>query len=371
MALELTEAVGVLNGTLSALLPGVADPALASELFVHPLRSQLSGVGGVVGSRTRAPLGDVMALRVTAEVVVRVKAANVAQLAQAESDVSVALLGADPVSLRQNGVFRIRRSPSFAAGVTAEAAAAEGAPDALGRDVRFEVLYEFSKLPDVGAGIIASVPVDLIPRSSVGPLKAPAQLLRLDFEQDPLANFEILDDTGLNEAGRWEFSAAEGEVRQTSTASGGSDAFDPEKRGTYLLVRSAATGPAPRNFVLYASVRSDSSGGLGFVFRFLDLDNFYYVLLQSAPLGYRIMGRKQNGSFALLEFGGAEAAAGYAPNQWFSLRLAVQDEQFDLAIDGVVVLSGRDAGISAPGRVGFVCRGDAGARFRFLHWAAL
>jgi len=364
------EAVTALNAALQDLLPGAADPALAPELFVNPLSSRLVGVGGVVGIRTLPPAGEVMALHVTAEVVVRVKAPTVAELAAVESDVSLALLGADPVNLRSQGVFRIRRLFEQVDRLVT------GLPDIAGRDVRFEVLYEFSKLPDVGSGVIASIPLDLIQRTAVTPGRRPSELLLVDFEQDPLALFDVVDDDGLSEPGQWQFAAVEREIRQTRVAGGGSNNFNASKRGTYLLVRSAATPPAPRNFVLYTSVRSDSSGGIGLVFRFQDIDNFYYVLLHdngnpNAPFRYRIIGRKLGGAFSFLEAGGADESAGYTPNTWFSLRLAVQDEQFDLAINGVDVLSGRDAGIASPGRVGFMSRSGAGARFRFLHWVAL
>ena len=364
------EAVTALNATLHGLLPGAADPALAPELFVNPLSTQVVGVGGVVGIRTQAPGGEVMARRVTAEVVVRVKAPTVAQLAASESDISTALLGADPVNLRSNGVLRIRRMVENGDRLVT------GLPDAAGRDVRFEVLYELSKLPDVAGGVISSIPLDLIHRTSATPARAPSELLLVDFEQDPLALFDVVDDDGLNEPGQWQFATVEREIRQTSAAGGGSNNFNASKRGTYLLVRPAATPPAPRNFVLYTSVRSDSSGGIGLVFRFQDIENFYYVLLHdngnpNAPFRYRIIARKLGGEFSFLDPGGTDDTSGYTPNRWFSLQLAVQDEQFDLAIDGVDVLSGRDAGITSPGRVGFMSRSAAGARFRFLHWVAL
>ena len=90
--------------------------------------------------------------------------------------------------------------------------------------------------------------------------------------------------------------------------------------------------------MLYSSVRSDSSGGIGLIFRFQDVDNFYYALLHdngnpAAPFHFRIIGRKQAGTFSFLERGGADDTAGYTPNSWFTLRLAVQDEQFELAIN--------------------------------------
>ena len=66
----------------------------------------------------------------------------------------------------------------------------------------------------------------------------------------------------------------------------------------------------------------------GLVFRFQDIDNFYFVLLHdngnpAAPFRYRLIGRKQAGAFSFLESGGADDTAGYTPNTWFTLRLAV------------------------------------------------
>jgi hypothetical protein len=368
MAVSLTEAVTALNATLHGLLPAAPDPALAPELFVNPLRTQPVGVGGVVGTRTQPPAGDVAALRVTAEVVVRVKAPTVADLAASESSISTALLGADPVNLRSQGVFRIRRM------VESSDRLVPALPDIAGRDVRFEVLYEFSKLPDGVGGVIASVPLDLVVRTAG--TAAPSELLLVDFDQSPLALFDVVDDAPLSEPGQWTFVAADREIRQTSAAGGGSNNFDASKRGTLLLVRAAATPPAPRSFVLHASVRSDGSGGIGLVFRFQDLDNFYYVLLHdngdpNAPPRYRIFGKKLGGAFSFLETGGADDTAGYTPDRWLALRLAVQDERFDLAIDGVGVLSGQDTDLPSPGRVGFMCRNAASARFRCLRWVAL
>ena len=370
MTVSLAEAVTALNATLHGLLPGVADPDLAPELFVNTLSSQLVGIGGVVGIRTQAPVGEVMARRLRAEVVVRVKAPTVAQLAATEAELTTALLGADPVNLRSSGVYRIQRVVDRSDDLVS------GLPDVAGRDLRFEVLYEFSKLPEVGEGVISSTPLDLIQRTSATAARAPSQLLLVDLEQDPLSLFDVVDDSGLNEPGQWQFAAAEHELRQTSTAGGGSNNFNASKRGTYLLVRPAVAPPAPRNFALHASVRSDSSGGLGFVFRFQDINNFYYVLLHdngnpNAPFRFRIIARKSAGTFSFLDTGGADDASGYPPGRWFSLRLAVQDEQFDLAIDGVDVLSGRDAGIALPGSVGLMSRSGAGVRFRFLRWMSL
>src|SRR5215216_5623155 len=211
MAVTLTEAVAGLNATLQGLLPTGGPPAQAPELFVSPMKSQSVGIGGVVGIRREAPAGEVAALRVMAEVVVRVKAQNVAQLAASEAAISTALLGADPVNLRTNGVFRIQRMVE-----TTERPVIE-LQDLSGRDVRFEVLYEFVKQPEVGEGVISVVPVDLLHRTSSTP-RRPSDLLLVDCETDPLGLFDVVDDSGLNEAGQWQYAAAERELRQTSGA---------------------------------------------------------------------------------------------------------------------------------------------------------
>ena len=164
MAVTLTEAVAALNATLQGLLPSGGPPAQAPELFVNPLKSQSVGIGGVVGIRTEAPAGEVMALRVTAEVVVRVKAQSVAQLAASESAISTALLGADPVNLRTNGVFRIRRMVETTERPVTRAAEPRRAATSGSKCCTSSV-----KQPDVGEGVISSVPVDLIHRTSSTP----------------------------------------------------------------------------------------------------------------------------------------------------------------------------------------------------------
>lgn len=362
MSIDLMEALTALNTTLQQLLPVAADASLAPELVLNPLNARPSGVGGVIGTRSTPPIGEIGALKVTAEAMVRVKASSLAGLPAAESEVSSALLGANPSSLRSSGVQRIRRLLDAVRSTTS-------GPGVAGSELRFEVLYEFSKRPGVGEGLIASVPVDLLQRNATG--SSPSELLRLELEQDPFAQLEVVDDQGLTEPGNWRFDAAAHELSQSRAAHGGSEAFDALKRSSYCLVKPQGLPPAPSNFLLYASARSDQPGGLGLVFRFQDVDNFYYALLHEAPgMRYRVFGKKQAGVFSFLPSNGVDSRRGYALSTWFSLRLAVQGDELALAIDGVEVLRGRDTDNVAPGRVGLLSR-SAGTRFRFLRWLAL
>ena len=369
MAVTLMEAVAALNATLQGLLPAGGPPAQAPRTVRQPAEVAQRRRRRRGGHPHAATGGRRGALRVTAEVVVRVKAETVAQLAAKEAALPTALLGADPVNLRTNGVFRIQRVAETTEALGDRAAG----PLRTRRQVRSACTI--TKQPEVGEGVISEVPVDLIQRTSSTP-GPPKDLLLVDFETDPLALFDVVNDTGLNEPGQWQYVAAEREVRQMSGAGGGSNNFNASKRGTV----ACSCVPRPRRpFAQLRAVHQHAQRQQRRHRPDLPVPGHRQLLLR-APARQRqparavrlpAHGQEAGGCLLVLESGGGDEVAGYTPNQWFTLRLAVQDEQFDLAIDGVEVLSGRDSGITSPGRVGFMSRSDAGARFRFLHWVAL
>ena len=256
MEVSVTEAVAALDAAIQGLLPGAPDPALAPEVRINPLTSHLAGVGGVLGLN-REPPGEIMARRLSAHVVVRVKAGDLAGLAAAEARVTNALVGADANGLRAQGIFRLARDHSLPDLVLS---AADGLPSGAGKDIRFQVLYEFRKLPDEPSGVIDALPLDLMNHTTDG---RPRELFRSEFATDPLALFDPFDDAGAGGGpGVWSYDAADPalapEVRQTSAIGGGSNNFNASKRGTSLVLRPAAvTGPV-RDFVLWASCRSPS-----------------------------------------------------------------------------------------------------------------
>lgn len=119
------------------------------DLFVRPLRLTPTGLGNYVGQHDD-PQGTILGVRITAEVVVTVTVTGQAELNQAITQLTSAILAQDPTELRPEGIFRW------------QVASIEPISDnPRSRDVIFDVLYEFVRLPEAGEGIIETIPIDL------------------------------------------------------------------------------------------------------------------------------------------------------------------------------------------------------------------
>lgn len=363
MDVPLSEAVAALQSEIAGLLADPGEPSLEPEVSVDALRSHLSGIGGLVGLN-RDPSGEILARRLDARVTVRVKANSLAALAAVEAEATTAIVGADPVLLRSRGVHRITREVE---GTDTVLAASDGLSAPAGKDLRFKVIYEHVRLPTAPSGVLETLPQDV---TFAAVSRAARELYDAEFEADPLADFDIVDDpdaTGGPSA--WAYDAAVQELRQTSSITGGSNNVNPSKIGTYLVLRQAVLGQAIADFLLHAQVRSDVSGGIGLVFRFADIENFGFFLM-NRPSPYRLFGRQIAGASSLLGSSSADRSAGYEPGHWHRLRLLAQGDRFEVAVDERVVLQTRDQSLDAAGSVGFICRSAASARFRHLRLLA-
>ena len=87
------EAFSELAGALGSLLPPPADPDLAPEVTINPVRVRPSGLGGYVGPHAD-PDGDVVGRFLEAKALVEVKATSLAGLDAAVGTVTRALVGA-------------------------------------------------------------------------------------------------------------------------------------------------------------------------------------------------------------------------------------------------------------------------------------
>ncbi|HEX9369999.1 MAG TPA: hypothetical protein VF897_03305, partial [Roseiflexaceae bacterium] len=166
--------------------------------------------------------------------------------------------------------------------------------------------------------------------------------------------------------GQWAYSAAERRVEQRSQIRGGpSTNSSPIKAGTYLALRSDAGRPPLRDFTLRATLRSDSDGGLGLVFRWQDVDNFYFVLLERQR-NYRTIGRKVGGVFEALATPALDTTQSFTANTPFDLVLDVAGDTFRLFFNASLALTGQDTRLPGPGRVGFMARNNNRAFFSSL-----
>lgn len=359
----LGDAIEALNGEIAAFLSAPTPPLPAPQVTVHALRAGLPGIGGFVGLR-RAPLAEIHARVLEAEVTVRVMAASRAELLAAEARAARDIIAADPSLLRQRGLLRIAR---IADPATPVLEAADGIAAPFGRDLRFAVRYEHRPLPDEGEGVIGSVPQDV----ALAPATRSARLLyATEFLSDPLDDFDAFSAPGSGSAGAWSHDPAAQELVQTGTRSGGADGVSGDKTGTWLVLRPSAAGGPLRDLLLRAELRSDGPGGIGLVHRWRDPQDFDFVLLEE-PAGVRVMGRREGGAGRLLAEGGQDATAGYPAGEWLRLRLLAEGGRVELAINERVVLTGRDDAAAAPGAVGLFCRGAGQARFRHFRLSSL
>lgn len=361
-AVSVADAVEALNVAVTGLLPAVDNADFAPDISVNPVKTHPAGIGGYIGLH-QTPVGAIHARRLKAQVVIRVKAESLAALSGSESLVANALIGANPANLRSQGIYRISRDTEFGEiyqGVD------QGLDVAAGKDIRFDIDFEFQQPPKSPEGLIDSISSDLLLNTGDG---SPRVLYQADFDSDPLTDFTPIDDSSTSSGpGNWLFNSTLGRIEQNADISGGSNAFNASKRGTYLLLSSTAVAEAPQNCLLQAEVGADS-GGIGLVFNFQDIDNFYFFIM-SLPTPYRFLGKKIGGSFSFLDSGGQDNGNAYSPGD-HSLRLIQQNGEFELAVDHTPVLQGREDTLPTPGSVGFLSRNSATARFQSLRWLGL
>jgi hypothetical protein len=348
------EALASLTTAMSSLLPPPPSPGLTPNLMVTPVKITPAGIGGFVGIHPD-PQGEVLGRRVVARVTVDIPADTAAALDARVTQVTQGVLSAARAELAQLGILKLSL---FELGPR-PVLPATGPAITPRRDVSFDVLFEFLKPPDEPAGVIQSIPLDI--ESSFA--SEPVTVMDGAFEANPLANFDVFDDPAAvsGAPSSWSFDPVLEAVLQTSAIQGGPAGSGPEKPGTYLVLRTTPARPVLGNLSVAASMDTVPAGGIGFVFRFVDINNFYYVLLDSQS-GFRRMGKKVGGNFAALQEGGLDGSAGFTPNTLLRLRLVAEGSVFRLVLDGETVLEGSDNELSA-GRVGFMVRNCTGARF--------
>ena len=358
----LSQTITALNAEISGFL-SAEDFAPTPQILMLSNAPGLAGIGGFVGIND-VPKTEIYARKIKAEIAVRVFGDTSSDLADAEVQATTNLLGADPVQLRRAGIFNLKRLTDRA---TPLLRAADGIPQAFGRDIVFSVTYEHKPLPETSQGMLDTVPVDT---TQARLTRGGGLIYANDFGTDPLADFQARDRvSGTGSAGNWSYDAVAQEITQTGTTSGGNNGIAATKVGTYLTLTPSAGG-AVRNFVVTAEMQCGATGGIGFVFRFMDVENHGFVILES-PANVRVIAKRIAGVGTLLDTSGQDTSAGFTPDTWHRLRFLADGDRFELAVDEQTVLAGRDAGLPQTGSVGFFCRRASTARFRHFRLSGL
>lgn len=344
-----SEALQGLSTAMDTLLP--AD--VRSSLVILPVRSVPTGLGGFVGLND-APAGEIFGRRLEARMLLSVRAADATQLGGAISSATGAILGIDRATRLAQGILRLTFD-------TIGPEAPVAGTDDVRRELSFTVLYEYLKKPAESEGIIEEIPINL----AVGPPERTVRVLaRVLFTDDPLALFEVVDDPSATQdaPSQWQYDAAGERVEQRSAIRGGPDDTSATKPGTYLVLRAEPLRPAVQDLTLKATVRSESGGGIGLVFRWQDVNNFSFFLLDQQQ-NFRMIGKKVAGTFQDLAVAARDTTRSYQPGAFQVLRVTAKDAILRAYLDDALILEGEDASLTNPGRVGFMCRNNDQAAF--------
>ncbi len=193
-----------------------------------------------------------------------------------------------------------------------------------------------------------------------------------DFTNDPMANFDVVDDPQAvtNAPSAWAWDGPNRRIVQTSSIHnppGNANLnTSPTKPGTYLVRKADAQWPALANFVMRCRMNSGSDDGIGLVFRYQDVDNFYFLLMD-AQRNYQRIGKKVNGVFQDLQTVALNTSQGFTVNQDFEVAVAVSGEAFKAYLDGEEILSGQDPSIPGTGRIGFYAWSNPAVQFHNLN----
>ncbi|MBV1878719.1 MAG: hypothetical protein KUG79_13845 [Pseudomonadales bacterium] len=360
---EITQqAMANIKVVLQSFLPAPSSD-IEQSLVLLPSRVKPTGLGGYVGVNV-GPDASLFGRLIEADIEVMVVSSDgPGLLSQAVSDCTQAMLSQTRTTLRGNGVFSIELDH-----LTDIARSGTGNNTVDIRTLVFKIVFEFIPIPAVDEGNIETI----VQNSELGHAEGKAAFFNLNFAgvnaagDDPLSHFDFFDDPDVVSAspvGQWEFDPQMGYLEQINNVRGGaSSATNPKKAGAQALVLQDGSPYLSKNLIVKAELESADVDGIGFVFRWLD-DNNFYLFVMSARNDYNLLAKKVAGNYEFLQSGGLNEATGYSINEKIVARLSIENQNFSVYLNDKFVVSGEDNSISEPGRVGFLTHRNSAARF--------
>ncbi|MDX1693747.1 MAG: hypothetical protein R3208_08265 [Ketobacteraceae bacterium] len=355
------QALSNMTAVLQSFLPA-ADPSVDQSLILIPKKINPTGLSGYVGTHAD-PDASLSGRHIQAISEVTLVSDNgVSDLQQAVSGVTQSLLSQDKATLRNNGIFKLQFDQ-----VSDIARQGTGNNVTDTRLVRFMVDFEYIPVPVEEEGTIDF----FIHNFDLALSQGKARFYQYIFStlhnsgEDPLSYFDLEDDpdvAGSSPSGSWSYDVAEGYIEQTSDVRGGPATSGGKKAGAHALVRVADAPYEAKNFIARTTVNSADTDGIGLVFRKLDHNNFYYLLL-SARHEYTLLGKKVAGSYGLLQEGGLNDGAGHNEASDMEIKLIVDGNRFQVYLDNQFVTAGEDSDITEGGRLGFFTHRNSAAHF--------
>ena len=340
------EALSTLTAAIQALIPAGNDPALKPSCFVNPTRLMPTGLGGLAGLNVE-PAGEILGRKLEASVLVTVRGETSDQLHGAVAAVTSAVVGAERQQLIKQGIQRIVLDE-----IRPKSIVESGGKSISEQELSFKVLYEFLKLPQEAGQLISKVAMDMDINTN-GNL--PVSLLNADFMQGSLDWFEVFDipDSINHKSSQWQYNPAEFRIEQLSNIWGGSPALTPNKSGTYLVLRTSPARPPVRDFWFKTLLQSDDARGIGVVFRWQDIDNYYFFLMD-ATTNYRLLAKKVDGTFQHMDTPAMDITQSYQSGTQYRIKIKAIESHLEVYLDDALVLQAKDQSLLAPGRVGFM-----------------
>ncbi len=306
------------------------------------------------------PEGEIVGRRVKANAIVGVKTKTLDTLNGAVAGVTAAVVGAPRSDLRRLGILDVG-----VAGVGSQAPPGPGPHGVARQEVTFDVSYEYLKLPASPSGVIGAIPLDV----DLSRDHDPSTLTAMEFNEQSLADFEVVDDPAATSNGpsAWQFDAVEQRIQQTSSIFGGTAAVNANKPGTYLVLRTTPSRPAVADLILRAEVESGDDQGIGLVFRYRDDANFYFFVANNNK-GYRLLAKKVAGTFQQVAL---DATKSYTVGAITRLKVVAVGPDLQVFVDDEPALTGSDSSLPDPGRVGLMAYRNPQAFFYSIELVAI
>jgi hypothetical protein len=340
---------------IADLLPDGEGPSYTPHVTILPNRLGPAGVGGVVGILDD-PHGDIRMHRLEGAAMVVIKASSPELLHDATVAASQSLLSTDRIALRRQGMYTLQTGamgPVRQLGTNPPSTRYE-------RDLELKLVFEKRIEPEEVGGVISEIPqlVSLRP-----PLDTYETVVDVDLRSDALSRFTVVDDPAavVNAPSDWQFDAVRRRTVQLSGIHGGDFAAGPDKPGTVLLL-SDDNAPNLSALALKGVCRSADQRAMGVVFRWQDIDNFYFFLMSRTP-AYAMIAKKTGGTYAALETSALNTDFRMEQNRSYTLTIDASGDILRAYVGTSLVVSGQDDAIPDAGSVGLMSFGNSSAYF--------
>lgn len=353
-------ALAHLQTVLTGYLPAPSAASIDRNLLILPRKIKPLGIGGYVGMHDN-PHAEVFGRFVEADAEIRVSESN-QDLATINSEIGGvlnSLLTTDRETLRTDGIYKLHL-------------ASLSPPDTDNRNARvatFAIDYEFQQLPGDAGGTIDTIDI----RDLLNPANGRAEfIVNIDASSlaalaDPLQDFQPLTDTDINQnsaSANWVYNSAALRIEQLNNVRGGGlTAATARKAGAQLLVRPGGVVTPLQHLVVGVDTSTDSGEGIGCVFRWQDIDNFYFFLISQSN-NYQMFGKKLNGAWSFMDGGGLSGLTTLDLSARQRLQVFALHNRFQAYLDGRLICEASDDSLAGAGEAGFLAHGNNAA---YLH----